>query len=778
MTKNLRRKLLRDLKQNFTQFLAIFAMCFLAMVVMETFDSDLTGTTNSVDEYYRDTNFADMQIESEAFTADDLIAVRSLPDVKNAVLRSTSAGRIKLAGGEKKLEFNFIDDDSISGMLLMEGEPFGSGKSGIWMDRNFAALQGIAIGDRLQLVCDGVEFDEEVKGIVDNPEHLYFIIDDTYTDPAIGEYGFAFLDSGEYPGPVLLYDRMFLDIRGVDSQYFITDEESELIDRVKPEIIRVLAKSDIGFVPKDKEAGFESLKGDMDSDEILSIVFPFLFIIIALLGIMTTMTRLVMKQRTIIGTLKALGFSSGAVMLHYVSYSVIVALVGGTLGAVTGWWTIGKYIHRSMAEFYSNPYERMQLSAKVVITIIGMAVMAGMTNFLACRKLLLQRASDILRPEPPAVVGAGILEKTPVWNKLSFATRWNLRDINRNRLRTLGALAGVLLCSVLLLTAFGANELLKFTDTWEYYELTPAATTINFSSDAGYGTVYDYSRLFSGQMVQNTGVELTGKEVTKTYNLMVPGDGNLVRFQDNDGIYTPLPDGGIAISHRAAEELELGVGDFVSFKLPGDRRAYRGRIEMIYKTPYTQGIAMKRAYYESLGAQFTPTLVYTDMTVPMSYAAERPEITSIFLKDAYIKSLLARRAVMDTEVLYIMIVAVTLGIVVMYNLGTMSFMEKVREIATLKVLGFPTNRIRWILQQQNIAITGMGTLAGLCIGSKLLVFMMRQLDADSDFLYKRMSIMPYILAFMLSFVFSVVVNGIISAKVKDIDMVEALKGVE
>ena len=125
-----------------------------------------------------------------------------------------------------------------------------------------------------------------------------------------------------------------------------------------------------------------------------------------------------------------------------------------------------------------------------------------------------------------------------------------------------------------------------------------------------------------------------------------------------------------------------------------------------------------------------------------------------------------------------MVIAVVIGVVVMYNLGIMSFTEKTREIATLKVLGFPTKKIRWILQQQNIFITGIGTVIGLIAGSKTLVFMMEQIDVDSDFMFAKMSMVPAIIAFLVSFVLSIVVNEIISLKVKDINMVEALKGVE
>ncbi len=778
MTKNLRKKLLRDLRTNMIQFLAIFVMCFLAMFIMETFDADLTGVGNATDEYYKETNFADLVMGSEGFTTEDLITVRSVPGVKNAERRSTAIGRVRLFGLEKKLEFNFIDENDISRMLMMEGEPYETGMSGIWIDRNFAKRQGIQVGDSLQLTLDGVQFSEQVRGIMDQPEHMYFMIDDTYTEPDYGAYGFAFLDSGEYPGETLVYDRIFVDLKGVEEQFFITDEDKALIDAVKMEISDSISKTSLSFIPKQKEPGFNSVDVDMEGDATLCTVFPTLFIVIAMLGIMTTMTRLVGKQRTIIGTLKALGFSSPTVMVHYVSYSVVVALIGAITGAIGGWWTLGKYIHSLMNFYYSNPYDRMELSGRIIIVIVLMAVMAGMTNYLACRKLLVQRASDILRPEPPAVMGAGSIEKTFIWKQLAFATRWNLRDINRNRMRTVGGIMGVTFCTMLLFTSFGANELTKFNEDWEYNELTPAAYTVGFADGTSYGTVYDYAMQYHGQMVENREAEVYGKAASTLYNVSIADEGNLYHFENDEGEYVHLPDHGIAVSRKAANLLGVDVNDMISFRFSGEPAVYEGRIALIYKSPVTQGLAMNRSYFESIRGEFKPNLMYTDMTVPTTYVTERQEIASVFSKEAFIKSLRARKASMSAEVMYITLIAVIIGIVVMYNLGVMSFTEKTRELATLKVLGFPTGKIRWILQQQNIIVTGIGTIAGLYAGSKTLVFMMGQIDVDSDFMYAKLTIFPYLMAFMVSFVLSLAVNGIISRKVKDINMVEALKGVE
>ncbi|MCR5746161.1 MAG: ABC transporter permease [Lachnospiraceae bacterium] len=776
MTKNLRKKLLRDLRQNFVQFLAIFVMCFLAMLVLEGFDCDEVGDSRSVDEYYRDTNFLDLYAESESFNRQDIVDLKSLPDVAEAELRSTVNGKVKL-GEEKKVEFNFIQTNNVSKMLLSKGEPYEEGKNGIWIDRSFATRQGIDIGDTLQCVCNGVEFSEVVRGIMDSPDHMYFVIDDTYTEPDLGAYGYAFLDASEYPGTDITYNRIYIDLKTVENQFNLDEHDIAMLDNARTEIMELMNKTDLTVVTKQGEFGFRGYKGDMEYNITMGMIFPALFIMIALLGIITTMTRLVTKQRTIIGTLKALGFSKQVTLIHYISYSFFISIAGSITGSFAGWWTLGKTLNISMNKYYTNPYARMELSMKPVIVTIIIAIMAVMVNYFSCRKLLVQRASDILRPEPPAVVGAGFLEKTFLWKMFDFATKWNMRDINRNRTRTVMGMIGVMLTTALMLTAFGTDELNHTAEGWQYDELTPAAYTITFDPEAGYGVVYDYAKQYEGQMIQNIQAETFHSGETVLYNVSIVDKGNLLRFQNTNKEYVHLSDHDIAISAKVAEHYDIKEGDFISFRFPQSKGRYTGRVGLIYKVPSNQGLAITREFAEGLGISFAPNLIYTNKTVPKSLETDRKEVSSVTSKKALIKSLREKSAGTDETVTYTMSLAIIIGVVVMYNLGILSFTEKTREIATLKVLGFSTKKIRWILQQQNIIVTGIGTVVGLFLGIQILEILVGSMDEALDYFFI-LSPRPYIYAFLLSFVLSLVVNGFISGKVKDIDMVEALKGVE
>ena len=768
--------MLRDLRQNMVQFIAIFIMCFFAMFVLAALDSYTYGASETVERYFDETDYVDIVLNSEGFTEGDRTSVLSLREVENVQLKAYITGRVLFPDHEKKIGMSFIQEDTVSRLFLIDGVPWKPGSSGIWIDDHFAKKEHLAVGDTMNLRYENITFSEKIMGIIDSPDFFYFMVDETYTEPQFGDYCYAYMDVREYPGKDIKYERMNVKLNTLTHELGLSDEEFDALERAKMDIMAVLSKSSLTVITKQNESGYSNIWGDVESNTIMTSTFPPLFILVALLGVMTTMTRLMSRQRMLIGALKALGFSRRTIMLHYMSYVIFTAAWGCVAGSVVGYNTLGRYLSEDMNLYYSNPYNAPAVTPRMVYMNFVIVVFAALMAYLSCRKLLVQNASDILRPEPPATAGAGLLEKTPIWNFLSFATKWNARDISRNRIRTVLGILGVMLCSGLMLTSFGYNEALKNGGQWQYSELEPAAYQITISDEANAATAYDYARQYDGQLVMNQEVEMKSEEVDRMYKLVAVGAGNLFRFEDEKFRFLELPEDGALISAKALSVMHSRVGEKLRFRLPGKRDWYTIRIRGVYKSEDTQGIAMSRRVLEELGVEFNPKYIYTNRTVSDDIV-ERREVASVFSKERNIEAVRRANQTMDDVVVTIMVVAIVVGVVVTYNMGVLSFMEKIREIATLKVLGFPTNRIRWILQQQNLFITGLGTILGMPLGVEMLKSLMDYPEPTSDYVLQ-MSIHPYMRAFLLSFILSVVVNAFLTSKVKDIDMVEALKGVE
>lgn len=337
-------------------------------------------------------------------------------------------------------------------------------------------------------------------------------------------------------------------------------------------------------------------------------------------------------------------------------------------------------------------------------------------------------------------------------------------------------IAGVAGCTMLLVCAFGCKDCCDEMVVWQYGELNTAQNKIIFSECTSGLRKREYSQRFAGQLVQEGSCEFRTDSRVKTGNITIIDSGNYVHYQDDEGNEIAPPAGGLAMSSKLAKVLGLCEGDFVEWHIVGEKNWERSRITMLYRTPVGQGITLSREEYETYHYTFMPTSLNTNMSVP-DYVRDSNEISGVISLEQLKKDLDKNMEMMNLMVGILILAAVLLGVIVLYNMGVLSFLEKTREVATLKVLGFSSGRIRSILRQQNNWITGIGILLGLVMGYQLLDGIMQTMTEDQD--------MPTVI-YGMSYLYSVVgtwmvstgVNTVLSGKVRTICMVDALKGVE
>ncbi len=771
------RKVLRDLKQNAVQFLAIFVMTFFALFVVGGFDGDSTGERYSIDEYFADTNFKDLDIRGDIFNASVISMLENMEGVKSVNGIRHGTGKVNPNGTDYLAVISYIDKNDVSSMLISEGEEFIPGAEGVWVEEQFAKPLGIHVGDVINIQTENVNFKETVRGIGYCPEYLYYVPNDTYPEPVYGEHAFLIMDISQAPGEVY-FDQMIVDLTDVKGQSeSLTDADIRTMEIMRDEVAEKIDNRNVVVKTKTEDELYHLYVGALNSSDVLATVFPTIFLAVACLGIVSTMTRLTSKQRTQIGTLKALGFSRKTITLHYLSYSFVISAVAALLGVFLGDYLLGSYLTDLTLYYYQNPYMRIQLSFTSVYMALIAVGLCVLITFYCTRRLLKENASDILRPEAPKGVGSGFFEKTPIWKMLAFGTRWNIRDIRKNKLRTLLSIFGVTVCSMLLFAAVGFYECMEEQVDWMYDDLILANSKITFEDSAGYGTVSDYAKEYHGQMVQFDNVTIYTKDQEYIRFLMVVDEGNLYRIMDEKLSYMEIPRSGVLVTTKTAENLNIRIGDEISWRIPGDRETYRAKVAGLIRQATDQGILLSRAAFEEVRGEFRPSIVYTMMSVPKELQS-RPEIVAVndrqSLKDILSASHSTGYAI--TGILIVM--AVMMGVVVLYNLGVLSYAEKIREIATMKVLGFQSMKIRMILMQQNLTITGIGAILGIPAGLAALKILVDGFTLEDGDMVIRLSAIPYLGAVVGAILVSVLVNLYVTSKVNKIDMVEALKGVE
>ena len=771
------RKVLRDLRRNAVQFVSIFIMTFFAMLISAAFDAEnyeygLMGT-----KYLEETNFKDMDIQGDEFSFAQISALEQMDEIQsvNGIIRAT--GKITL-DKERPLVLSYIDGNDVSKMKLIAGEPYTKGAKGAWIEERFATPMGIKVGDVINITTEGTSFKEEIKGIVYYPEYLYYIPNDTYSEPEYGTHGFVVMDISEAPYAEIKYNQLVVDLKEVKGQSLsLTEEEKNYMLLMKQKIIDKLDNKKVIVKTKTEDDMYDGFAGSVDSTDALSNTFTFLFLLTAVLGIITTMTRITSNQRSQIGTMKALGFSDKKITIHYLSYSVIVTALAAIIGTFAGEYTLGLYLIDLDIYYYQNPYTSPALTSKSIIMPLLAVIISGATTFICTRKTLLERAADILRPEPPKNNSGGVLEKTKIWEHLGFSTRWNVRDIANNKLRAIMSILGIAVTSMLLFSAVGFYELLAGQSTWMYDELLNTNYKILFTEETDYGVVSDYAKEYKGQMVESVTVTVHSDNGERVRPFIVVDEGNIYRFEDMNLEYFELPDNGIIVTSRLKDSLGLELGDELSWYMPGDTYEYSGKIVGFCRQALDQGFIMSRTAWRNIGGDFRPNIVYTNITVPTTLK-DKDGIIAVNDKDMLVRSAEADQETGYSISIIMIVIATVMGAVVLYNLGVLSYIEKVREIATMKVLGFQSFNIRLILLQQNLSITVIGAIIGVPTGNLVIKGLDAAYFEDTSDVISDLSPIPYLAAVAGTFIVSMLINAFVTSKINEINMVEALKGVE
>ena len=769
------RKVLRDLRINATQFIAIFVMTLFAMLVVSGFDSSDGSALILGTKYLEDTNYKDIDIQGIAFNQSHINTLKNTEGVENVNGVLHASGKM-LLDEEKLLVMSFITGNEVSKMYVTDGTAYTPGSKGVWVEKIFADAMGLRVGDYVTMKVGEVSFKEQIKGLVYCPEYLYYVPNATYPEPIYGTHGFAIMDISEAPFEDLYYDQLIVDLKGVNGQYkSLTNEEVGIMNSMRDKISGIL--DDKNVIIKIKKEFDEYNSYTSDSTSTLSIVFSILFLAVSLLGIVTTMTRITEKQRTQIGTMKALGFSRSKITWHYLSYSAIVTLLGAVLGIIIGRFTLGAFVKSSYDYYFQNPYSELKSSMKSIFMPVLAVVLSMITTYFCTNKMLRENASEILRPAAPKEGTTGFIENTKLWEKLKFGTRWNIRDVGRNRLRTVLSILGIVVTSLLLFSAFGFYECLGGMSEWMYKDLIDARYRILFEDDTDYGTVYDYAKEYSGQMVEINEATIYSDSANAIKPVCIVDDGNLYRFQNEDLQYYDLPKSGVMLTSRLKDIFHVEAGDELRIHFPGDPEIYTARIVGFTRQPTSQGIIMSKEAWREIRGEFKPNTIYTNKTVDKSLE-KKPEVVAVNDNADMRQALDSSWSIGYTVSIILSALAVVLGIVVLYNLGELSYIEKVREIATMKVLGFPSMQIRKILMQQNFTVTVIGALIGVPLGRVSLSLIIDAFLVEDGDVIMSLSPLPFLVSVLGTFLVSVLVNIYVTSNVNRIDMVEALKGVE
>ena len=788
----LKRKMFRDIKNNLSQFITIFLMIMIGVMAYSGIEAYMDGMTKTADKFYSENNLFDLNVMG-LLNHDDLDNIKKLDNVDDAELKLSITAT---TNEDKTLLLNCIESNNISKFYVYEGEKFNSNKAGIWLDNFYAIENNIKVGDEILVKYETMELHEKVLGLINVPDHLYDVRDESELYPDRTQFGFAYMSVNEITEDYIKSLVM--------KETNITDEN--IFDMVMPNfnykeyipynniMVDVNNKSNVTNVKNDIEDNIENAKaiikaedtssyiayqGEIDEGKAYVGVFSGIFLFIAMLSVITTMTRVVKKQRTQIGTLKALGFSNRKVLLHYIGYGFWISILASIFGLLLGYYAIGTIFMNLQMEFFEIPNGYPKMATKSYLVAIIVILIVALITYITGRSILKENPAQTLRTEIPKIKGKSLnITKKGIFKKLKFESIWNIRDILRNKMRTFMGLAGVVGCCMLIVCALGMLDSMNFFVKLQFEDLYNFDYKLNLKENITNSELKELTDKYGKHTSKSLGIEIKDKEGNReANNILVTDASNYIRFVDNKNRIKDKPtDKGIYVTYKLADTYGYEIGDKVTWHIYGDNKYYTSKIIGFNKDPQNQNISMTRKYLESLGIEYQPDSLYTNKD--LSNIKEIKNVETIQDIESLREGMEGMLSMMKTMLILIISIAILLGGIIIYNLGILSYTEKQYQFATLKVLGFKDNQIKNIFTKQNNWIAIISIIIGLPLGFYLTDWLFKTAIEEHYDFCAFITTRTYIISAMGTFIVSFLVSRFLARKIKNIDMVTSLKGNE
>ena len=829
------KNLLREIKRTFTKFLSIFAICALGVAFFAGIRATSPDMKEAGDRLYNTYNLSDISvISTSGLTADNIRDLESIEGIQ-AVRASLFVDAMARGTGEKeknlrlysmpiklKSEYapliDLIPDYGIdtSPEYEMNGVEIVSGRmplndTEIALDNTLEGSLVKQLGDEITLTTSGGTVTLRVVGFIRSPMYISMFERGTSSIGNGTSDGFAYASGNAISSlgtklPVMsllntYYTRADIVISGKEGLSAYSDEYEALVNEVTDRIEDYASTQSGTWYIQDRSGnpGYSDYSENTDRIAAVGDVFPLIFFIVAALVCLTTMTRMVEEQRIEMGTMKALGYGGWQIAMKYAVYAMSACISGGVVGAIIGFKLFPYVIMKGYSiMYYLGKLETPYRADIAFMAIAAMAVCTAAATFSACYASLKEVPATLMRPKAPKAGRRVLLEKIPfIWKKLSFTSKVTVRNLFRYKKRFFMSVIGIAGSGALLVTAFGLNDSIfgiiekQFGDIWQMdvqayvYEAMPLADMQELLGKNPANDDFD-SVMFclDSQMECKNG----GKSQSGVHLLGVESAGSMAgRISlHNGGAPVTLDDSGVVVTAKLAETLSIKVGDEINMRTGGEDHLMRviGVADnyvyhYVYITAaYYETVFGKAMLYNGFMGNLKDGLTDETMDAMSTQLLSDSRMYTVRTIESIYASVWDSLSILNYVVLVLILGSGMLTFVVMLNLTNINIGERMRELATLRVLGFYDKEMYAYIFRENNALSVIGAFVGLVFGKIMHLFVIRTCEVDMVMFVRSAKPLSYVYAFALTIVFSLIVNLLMRPKVRAIDMVESLKSAE
>ena len=836
MNRFLLYNLIREVKKNTPRFLSIFAISALGCAFFAGIRAASPDMIEAGDRLFERDNLSDLTVmSSQGLTEDDINAMRAMPQVEMVQPEITLDAMMTTRDGEEKnvhlislpieepeerpvgldiLPSYDIDTDPenrVNVPELTSGRLPLTDKEVVLDDQLLTTLQ-LDLGDYVTFRTDSGSVELRVVGGVFSPKYVGIFERGNSTIGNGSSDGFAYAGGNalgklgsKLPIAALLqttYTQAEVVLKKPEGISSFSQEYDDLVAEASDAIEAYGETVDGSWYVDDRSAnaGYSDYRDNTERIAAVGDVFPLIFFIVAALVSLTTMTRMVEEQRIEMGTLKALGYNTFTIACKYMLYAGVACVSGGMIGCVIGFKLFPGVILSAYSIMYRIPDIQMPFRPDIAwASILSILACTGLATLAASGMSLKEVPATLMRPKAPKAGKRVILERIPfLWKRFNFTWKVTVRNILRYKKRFFMSIVGIAGSCSLLVTGFGVKKSifgivdLQFNDIWQMdiqaytYEPLPREEMENLlESNPAYAQA-------TSVMYCNDTICDAQSEEQRTGNvhvLAVRDNGELqgkIQLREMDGAPLTLGDDGAIITYKLAEIFDLEAGD--TFSVISGGQSYEVTISAIAESYVHHYVYMSEAYYQKV---FDKTLEYNGFMLNLAEGlteADRNQVMEDLLKESRmytVQELISlyedmnnTLGVLNYVTLVLIVGSALLTFVVMLNLTNINLGERKRELATLRVLGFYDKEMYQYIFRENNTLAVVGAALGLAFGKVMHNFVIRTCEVDLVMFVRDAGTASYCYSFLLTVVFSMLVNLMMRKKVRSIDMVESLKSAE
>lgn len=574
----------------------------------------------------------------------------------------------------------------------------------------------------------------------------------------------------------------------------------EELENKEKETINRIGESKYYFFDRTDNQGYLGYKDSINCLGNIASVLPIFFFLVAILICLTTMTRMVEENRLEIGTLKALGYKDLEISWKYIIYASIASISGCIIGILIGSTALPKIISNAYGSIYTVPKIILYYYPSYIIQSVVISVLCTVGAALFVIKVELKdKPANLMRPKAPKIGKKILLERiTPLWTRLSFNHKVTLRNIFRYKQRMIMTVLGIAGCMALLVTGFGLKDSnagmvdKEFNKVWKYEAMVMVNENSNDEDTKKYNDTLEQLNGYEDSInIHQESVTFNKEGINKqTAFLYVPENvekfDNFILLDDRvSGEKYKINNSGVIISEKLAKLLGVSVNDTIILN-DKDNNSNEVKVDNITENYVSHYIYMSPEYYKDI---FEKEPIYNAQFINFtsdkgedneisSKLLECNNVTNVTLKSQIQKTTEDSNDSMNLVMVVIIMAAGSLAFVVLYNLNNINVSERIRELSTIKVLGFFNNEVTMYISRENIILTLIGVATGSVLGKILHTFIINTAETDTMMMYPNISVSSYIFSALLTILFSVIVMILMHIKLKKVNMIDALKSNE